>query len=248
MSMMLRRRMMERGAVIPVYATVTGNPATFTTRRVAPLQGLVVSIIPMQSGSGDPTPNNVRPISGYSSIDVYHAGADLTDFSTIIKAVPSTPGTVYYGKLDLLTGVLTSEWTYQNMGSLSWTRNTSGTYPYFQSNMGAYPVMASGQLVLIGDHYTGITNRSAASFRGANNNYKMCINSSSGTSARYVMVQDSDYTDAAAFKTAVTGWYILYKRQTPSTYQLTPEQVDALLGTNNIWANTGDVTVTYQSN
>jgi hypothetical protein len=34
-------------------------------------------------------------------------------------------------------------------------------------------------------------------------------------------------------------------RDEPIEYQLTPQEVTTLLGVNNIWADTGDVTVTY---
>jgi hypothetical protein len=32
---------------------------------------------------------------------------------------------------------------------------------------------------------------------------------------------------------------------TPQTYQLTPTQIDSLLGRNSVWADSGDVTVEY---
>ena len=50
---------------------------------------------------------------------------------------------------------------------------------------------------------------------------------------------------AADFKAAMSGVQLAYKLATPQTYQLTPTEVTALLGDNTIWADTGDVTVTY---
>jgi hypothetical protein len=35
--------------------------------------------------------------------------------------------------------------------------------------------------------------------------------------------------------------------KTPVTYQLTPTEVTLLLGYNNVWADTGDTTVTYRA-
>ena len=32
---------------------------------------------------------------------------------------------------------------------------------------------------------------------------------------------------------------------TPQTYQLTPTEVKTLLGSNNVWADSGDVTIEY---
>ena len=41
---------------------------------------------------------------------------------------------------------------------------------------------------------------------------------------------------------------VAYKLATPQTYQLTPTEVKTLLGTNNIWADSGDITVKYGTN
>lgn len=42
-----------------------------------------------------------------------------------------------------------------------------------------------------------------------------------------------------------TGAQVVYPLTTPTTIQLTPEEVRSFLGTNNLWANTGDSEVTY---
>jgi len=44
-----------------------------------------------------------------------------------------------------------------------------------------------------------------------------------------------------------TGAEVAYTLATPQTYQLTAEEVDTLLGINNIWADTGDVEVAYRA-
>ena len=43
--------------------------------------------------------------------------------------------------------------------------------------------------------------------------------------------------------TPTTGAQVVYELATPITYHLTPTEITALLGTNNIWADTGDSTV-----
>lgn len=63
----------------------------------------------------------------------------------------------------------------------------------------------------------------------------------------WVYVKDSSYATAIAFKTAMGEQTILFDLATPVTYQLTTQQVIAALqGYNNVWANTGDVTVTFR--
>ena len=44
----------------------------------------------------------------------------------------------------------------------------------------------------------------------------------------------------------ITTFEVVYELATPITIQLTPTQVNSLLGVNNIWADTGDVDVEYQ--
>lgn len=61
----------------------------------APLQSLKFSIEPKQSGSGDPSPTNVRPISGWSQVDAVAAGANLLPLrsgSTTQNGQTFTPG------------------------------------------------------------------------------------------------------------------------------------------------------------
>ncbi len=41
--------------------------------------------------------------------------------------------------------------------------------------------------------------------------------------------------------TPTTGAQIVYELATPQTYQLTPTEVTTLLGSNSVWADTGDV-------
>lgn len=46
-----------------------------------PVESLTVSIEPLQEGSGDPSPDNVRPISGWTGAEVTAAGKNLLDKS-----------------------------------------------------------------------------------------------------------------------------------------------------------------------
>ena len=63
----------------------------------------------------------------------------------------------------------------------------------------------------------------------------------------YVQVRNSNYTDATTFKTAMNGVQLCYELATPQTYQLTPQQIQTLYGDNNVWADSGDVSITYKA-
>lgn len=58
----------------------TGNPLTFNTNVAKPLRSLLIPFTPVQSGTGDPSPENVRPITGWTGLNVYH-GQNLYDYS-----------------------------------------------------------------------------------------------------------------------------------------------------------------------
>jgi hypothetical protein len=62
-----------------------------------------------------------------------------------------------------------------------------------------------------------------------------------------IAVKDSRYTDASAFKTAMSGVMLCYTLATPQTYTLTPTEVKTLLGENRIYASAGQVTVQYRA-
>ena len=68
--------------------TVTGNPVTCHPVEGYPLSA-VVTLKPKQAGSGDPSLENVRPITGYDEFTVTRCGKNLVD---IPKIDQSTPG------------------------------------------------------------------------------------------------------------------------------------------------------------
>ena len=51
--------------------TATGNPVTLTTVQEGGAKSALVTFTPKQSGTGDPSPSNIRPISGWDELDIY---------------------------------------------------------------------------------------------------------------------------------------------------------------------------------
>jgi hypothetical protein len=62
------------------------------------------------------------------------------------------------------------------------------------------------------------------------------------SSSHYLTIWDSSYTDAASFKTAMSGVQLAYELATPITYSLTPKQLETVKGINHISAN-GNTTI-----
>ena len=313
------------------------------------MHNVVVEINPVQSGSGDPSPDNIRPISGWTGANVYRTGKNLFDESKYqnltstyeysndsyhckaIQLVPNTTftvshragtadsgvialinnvqkvnngvffdlrtasgsktfttdstgclyigvlysndtaynarlalcqvqielgstatdyeayqgttltvdwtteaGTVYGGTIDVATGLLTVDRAIVDMGTLNWGHQAG----YF------YAAIAGIKQTTTTSEYPHVICSSYKAVRQsvwANN--KPCVSQISGGKA--ILVGDDTYATAADFKAAVTGQTLCYELATPQTYQLTPQQLMTLLGTNNVWADTGDTSVTY---
>ena len=67
----------------PAYQSVTGKIVSFLTQRAAPLK-IEADLEPIQSGSGDPSPENIRPISGHTGAAVYVSNDNLLDLDRTI--------------------------------------------------------------------------------------------------------------------------------------------------------------------
>ena len=65
-----------------VEDTATGNPLTFLTDLAKPLKSLVANFLPVQTGSGDPAPDNDRPIVPWNGLTVWNGGKNLYDEAT----------------------------------------------------------------------------------------------------------------------------------------------------------------------
>lgn len=61
--------------------TASGSIASFSDgANGVPVKDLIVNIEPVQSGSGDPSPENVRPITGWTGVKVARCGKNLIPF------------------------------------------------------------------------------------------------------------------------------------------------------------------------
>lgn len=68
-----------------IRALEEAEVASFSDGVIAPLDGLKVSIEPIQAGSGDPTPSNVRTLSNRSSV---HFGATRKNLACLDNIIP----------------------------------------------------------------------------------------------------------------------------------------------------------------
>lgn len=177
--------------------------------------------------------SNICPISGWTGANVYHSGADTSDATTYSITFPAAAGTVYGGTVDLVSGLLTINRTTVNT---TWGSGTNAT------NLG---------------HVTrkrfNLGNPSKKYYTDAQNDLKSNVIGQYDTlySGDYVHMYLASTTHIWAYMpsntAADTVMQFSYTLETPVTYQLTPTEVNTLLGVNNIWADTGDTEVEYRA-
>lgn len=90
--------------------SVSGNPVTCHPVEGYPLSA-VVTLKPKQAGSGDPRPDNVRPISGYDSVTVTQS----KDEAQVKQITLTLPKTIYGGTVDAVTGVGSAQYIYKEL-------------------------------------------------------------------------------------------------------------------------------------
>lgn len=229
------------------YKELTGDVVTFNDAvPYKNIKKLEVEINPVQEGSGDPSPENVRPITGWDSIHVYHSGADTSDPDTVTVQMPTPPGTVYGGTLNVTNGILTVTHKcveFEGTESEIWERvwgNASPAFRIYLSSVKEAKYNSTG--IFSAFNYTNINSTTGL---GAE-----VENSSSGTQllVRYddmPSTVDGWKSILAEWKNTGTPLQAMYELAEPVTYHLTPQEVKTLLGTNTIWADSGDVSVKY---
>lgn len=322
----------------PIITSSSGSIASFPDGAPAPVIGLTADINAVQSGSGDPSPVNIRPISGWNAVNVvacginiwdenwelggYNTSGNPTTSSTAIRSasndyIPILPSTTYYAKtsgqnlhycqytedktfisrtsvnnatfttdanaryirfnmataygttynndisinypstdtdyhaytgttttislgstiyggtLDVTNGVLTVTHGYVDLGSLTWAYNGNAF-----DNMREFAVVLTGKANgILNMMCSTLTVKSASGASGY-----QCIR---GRAANATISVVWDDMTIANFTTAMSGVQLVYELATPQTITLTPTEVTTLLGDNNIWADSGNVSVTY---
>lgn len=163
----------------------------------------------------------------------YNANSTTTAISWNDEA-----GTVYGGSLDVTSGKLTVTHAIIDLGDLSWTYDSA--YTRFASSISggkSYGTAVRTAPFICSCYQTISDGRPLA---------QVPNNSIYNGNSNSVYVKTSDYTDEGQFTTAVTGEKLVYELATPQTYQLTPTQISAIVGTNNIFTDTnGNTSVEY---
>lgn len=330
-----------------ILSSASGSVVTISDGAPLPVSALSIGIEAVQSGSGDPAPDNVRPITGWSTAKLMRTGTNLLNAAALtwtdairgddgtstastsshycseIAVKPNTTytlsgdlrtssstyrvyfldmskgwisrtgsqsgdsytfttasncgyiqiqvtavrdltsaqleigstatayqpytdttvtialgDTIYGGTLNVLTGELTVTHAIIDLSTLGWERaeGTGGVY-VFQA--------------VVSDKALGVTNMICSDYATTTvtawNSNKPNNSICGSTSNRRFVIRDTRYTTASAFTTAVSGVKAVYELDTPTTVQLTENQLSTLKGGNVLWADCGATSITYRA-
>lgn len=247
----------------------------------SPLKSLVAHIEPVQSGSGDPSPDNVRPISGWTGCDVWRTGKNLFDASVLTEMsswqfidLPLVAGTYtfsctipeasqlrfYFRKSDGTSGSATRVYSghpvkvtlVDGETAVVQYRRASGDDVFsnylYQLELGTTPTAYEPYS---GDTYAITFPTEAGTVYGGTldvTNGVLTVDRANIASYNGETLPGEWISDRDVYAPGITptiGAQVVYTLAAPITYQLTPQQINTLIGENNIWADTGDVDVEY---
>ena len=211
--------------------SITGNPVTFSTNVQKALTGLRASFTPTQTGTGDPAPDNVRPIYGRTSLNIYHSGEDTTTPVTETVSWQSAQGEVFGGTFDALTGILSIEWvtTSARFGSIIYQTQDTMT----QGNMLIdYPVYIAGDTGFMTKHICNVAKHNWAGITNTVPHFYVEYSRTYQKNCAYIILPSDTDPD-----TTVTICSMLKE---PILVQLNAVTIEALVGKNNLWTDTSD--------
>lgn len=216
--------------VLPTDNTGKVAVANFSTSYAKPLIALKAYFEATQSGSGDPAPDNARSISGVNNITLTVNGSNVSI---------ALENTYYGGFLNVISGELTITWIKKLLSDLSWDINTTEyAYKYFVN-----PSNISDR-ALNKNYFCEIFTSSGALRSQLTDNDIGAYNNTTGL--RRFCIRCDSASDLTEFNNIIANHYICYELLAPYTVLLTPEQIQTIIGTNNISSDSGDVDVSYK--
>ena len=206
---------------------------SFTTDCNAPLDIIKGKITPVQSGTGTPSPDNVRPISGFSALNVTLADGDM---QTVESKTVNFGQTVYGGVADVTNGKVNVTHALTPLNNKSWVKSGNKFYTAGFDN-------APDGVLYTGDFACAIGTPVNKEWNALSVG-ECCLRSGLYSLNKWSFVYCTDaYSTVEEFVSALNAdCTITYPLATPTEITTTPETVSSIAGDNNIFLDTGNLT------
>ena len=194
------------------------------------------------------TYNNNISVNYPSTDTSYHA---YQEKEPILEAWGDIAGTIYGGTIDVITGVLTvNRKAVSFTGNETWVKSAS-TESYF-INQANKPALSDAHVARSANGYFLCNAFKPVAYVSPLPNYQAEFHV--GVNGNTFGFHDDSILTVTDWTTYVQTLYnnntpltICYYLNNPITYQLTAQDVQTLLGTNNIYSDSGDCSVTYRA-
>lgn len=210
-----------------------------------------VEITPTQEGTGAPSPENVRPIMGWDSVNIHQSNGDQNKTYTV-----QLGQTVYGGTVDAVTGEGVETWLYHLLTSSNTTTSmlkansneTSVLFGISRINGEFISNQEGGKETWVCSHLPYLAIVAASSIDNG-------IEGNRAGAMFYIRLNREIANDIQEFlgwldaqSAAGTPVQVAYKLATPTAFQATGGQsIPALPGTNTVYTDAGNITVTGAS-
>ena len=227
---------------IELQETASGSVATFDTEATMPLVSLKANITAQQAGSGTPSPSNPRAISGFSSVTLTQKDSEDNTVDTFTIALGDT---YYGGVLDCKNGTATIThivFEFDGSSDESWSNVAASDGNRANTISLDATVGQPNDVAIIANEFSGVSYNDRSG-----SNVNTCYVSPSRNLA---IITSSEYDTAEKFKTFLSNnnLTVVVQLATPITLTgLTPDNFTTIAGQNNIFANSGDVEVVYNT-
>ena len=208
---------------------------------------LYVTVLPKQSGSGDPAPNNIRPIEGYEKAVIHH----LTDLREV-DYVSNLEEVVYAGTIDLEKGIVTTEYAILNIDGSKTVGAVTGRPNSFTYSLGASCIAPNARGIQSDGwctHYKVLTDLTSTQFYSEDKVVAYANTSLSAVAGRAIFT-DTDYSSSADFKTFLqnqaangTPVQMVFRLNEPVTFECEPLSIRTVAGNNHLVSEDGIIHV-----
>jgi hypothetical protein len=182
--------------------------------------------------------NVVEPYNNDISINYPSTDTEYHAYNPNSETITIQLGDTYYGgKLDVVSGVLTVDRALIKLNDLNWTKQntTSGNWRFISSQSiqnVKLPTDASWKI----DNLCSVYQNATANETWTAEKTGIAINADGK-----LIICDLNQANTTALGVVIANQTYCYKLATPIEVQLTPTQVNSLMGVNNIWANCGKI-------
>lgn len=222
--------------------TASGNPITLTDAEGMSADDASATIILTQTGSGTPSPSNVRPFTGFSSVEV--TVKDEPTNPTATNAYTVQLGDTYYqGQIDITGGKIVCNYASVLINDLNCVRNGYSNRFWIQSSDLSNVIVKATSNTDVVDMYCEIYKKEA---------YGNIWGGLTGIGVTETgdiwMSCPSNITTVQDFKAQFGTYRIVYPLAAQMEAMLTPQQIELLEDNNTITTNVSSLNITYQTN